>query len=329
MTGTRMLAEIHEQPAVLRELCRRALEEWEIPESLDSLFRGISAAVIVGSGSSFNAALLARLYLEMLAELPARVDLASEAFRHRVPDRPLAIGLSHSGSSADVRAALKRAKRQGCRTLALTNIEGSPLTREADAALVTGAGVEHAVPSTKGFTALVAASLLLAACRADTLKSCASAVARAARVIEDTDTDTDTVAVPDIDDIAQRIASSKTVVFLGEGLLYPVARDAALKLLEVTYLPALAYPPDEFRHGPIAIAEPGVTIVALTPPRPAVTETARASGAAVVELPPVANVPRLVRPLVRTVELQLLAHAVGTRLGRNIDHPRALSKVIR
>ncbi|GMR24347.1 MAG: hypothetical protein BMS9Abin37_2878 [Acidobacteriota bacterium] len=325
MTGTRMLAEIHEQPDVLRELCRRALEEWRLPKSLDSLFRGISSAVIVGSGSSFNAGLLARLYLETLAELPARVDPAAEAFRHRVParPRPLAIGLSHSGSSADVRAALKRAKRQGCRTLALTNIEGSPLTREADVALVTGAGVEHAVPSTKGFTALVAASLLLAAHRADALKSSTSAVARAARVIEAAD------AVADIADITRRIASSKTAVFLGEGLSYPVARDAALKLLEVTYIPALAYPPDEFRHGPIALAEPGVTIVALTPLPRAVAETAGASGAAVVELPPVANVPRLVRPLVRAVELQLLTHAVGTRLGRNIDHPRALSKVVR
>jgi len=321
MAGTRMLAEIHEQPDVLREVCRRALEEWEIPKSLYSLFRGISSAVIVGSGSSFNAGLLTRFYLETLAELPARVDPASEAFRYRVPARPLAIGLSHSGSSADVRAALKRAKRQGCRTLALANIEGSPLTREADAALVTGAGVEHAVPSTKGFTALVAASLLLAAHRADALKSSATAVMRAARVIEDTDIGTDA-------DITKRIASSKTVVFLGEGLLYPVARDAALKLLEVTYIPALAYPPDEFLHGPIALAEPGVTIVALTPPPRAVAETARASGAAVFELPPLAKVPRLVRPLVRAVELQLLAHAVGTRLDRNIDHPRALSKVV-
>ena len=321
MTGTRMLAEIHEQPGVLRELCRRALEEWELPKSLYSLFRGISSAVIVGSGSSFNAGLLMRLYLETLAALPARVDPASEAFRYRVPGRPLAIGLSHSGSSTDVRAALKRAKRQGCRTLALTNIEGSPLTREADAALVTGAGAERAIPSTKGFTALVAASLLLAAYRADSLKSSVRAVTRAARVVEDENAHA-------VADIAERVASSKTVVFLGEGLLYPVARDAALKLLEVTYIPALAYPPDEFRHGPIALAERGVAIVALTPPPRALTETARASGAIVLELAPTAKLPRLVRPLVRAVELQLLAHAVGTCLGRDIDRPRALSKIV-
>jgi glucosamine--fructose-6-phosphate aminotransferase (isomerizing) len=319
MTGTRMLEEIHEQPDVLRELCRRALEEWRIPKSL---FRGISSVVIVGSGSSFNAGLLTRLYLETVAELPARVDPASEAFRYPVPDRPLAIGLSHSGSSADVRAALKRARQQGCRTLALTNIEGSPLTREADAALVTGAGVERAVPSTKGFTALVAASLLLAAYRADALTSSASAVTRAARVIENG-------SGVSVDAIAERVASSKTVVFLGEGLLYAVARDAALKLLEVTYIPALAYPPDEFRHGPIALAEPGVTIVALTRLSRAVAKSARASGAFVIELPPLARVPRVARPLVRAVELQLLAHAVGTLLGRDIDNPRALSKVVR
>ena len=319
MSGSRMLAEIHEQPDVLRELCRRAThacDEWRVPKTL---FRGSSSAVIVGSGSSFNAGLAARLYLETLAGVAARVEPASEAFRHRVPGRPLAIGLSHSGRSADVREALRRAKRQGCRTLALTNIEGSPMTREADIALVTGAGVERAIPSTKGFTALMAGSLLMAANRAGRLKATVSAVRRAARVMETS---------VSVDVITARIASSKTVVFLGEGLFYPVARDAALKLLEVTYIPALAYPPEEFRHGPIAVAEPGVAIVALTRIPRVVTAVAFAAGSPVLELPKHPTVPLLARPLVHAEALQRVAHAVGLELGRNIDQPRALSKVV-
>lgn len=320
MTTTRMLAEIHAQPEVLRELCRRATsgsEGWRPPKSL---FRGSSSAVIVGSGSSFNAGLAVRLYLETLAGVSARVEAASEAFRHRIPGRPLAIGLSHSGGSADVRDALKRAKRQGCRTLALTNIDGSPIAREADAALVTGAGVERAIPSTKGFTALIAGGLLLAAHRAGSLKSAVRAVRRAARAME---------APISMDSIIARVASAKTAVFLGEGLLYPVARDAALKLLEVTYIPALAYPPDEFRHGPIAVAERGVAIVALSPVSREVAATALAAKTRVLDVPKPATVPTVARPLVYAVALQRLAHDVGVRLGRDVDHPRGLSKVIR
>lgn len=317
--GTDMLAEIREQPDVLREVCRRARDEWRVPKSL---VRGVSSAVFVGSGSSFNAGLLAARYLETIAGIPSRVDLASEAFRSPVPGRPLAVGLSHSGSSADVRGALKRAKTRGYRTLALTNIDDSPLTRDADAALVTGAGIERAVPSTKGFTALVAGSLLLASSQSDSATaggSAASMVKRAANVIA-------TVAVSG--DLVARASAARTIVFLGERSLYPVARDGALKFLEITYIPALGYPPDEFRHGPIALAERGVAIVALERLPKTLAEIARRAGADVMALPLRSKLPRLARPLVRAVELQLLAHGVGVRLGRDVDQPRSLSKVV-
>ncbi len=152
-----MLAEILEQSDVYLETMRRA-SSWRLPAA------GISSIVAIGSGASFNVALLARHYLEDIAGIPTRVSAASEAFRYETPhpERTLAIALSHSGRSRDVRAAVARAKRQGVRTLAITNIEISPLTRDAERAFVTGAGAKLAVPSTKGFTALIAAVLLLA-----------------------------------------------------------------------------------------------------------------------------------------------------------------------
>ena len=315
-----MLAEIGEHPVALRELRRRALEEWRLPRSL---FRGVSSALVVGSGSSFNVALMARFYLETVAGLPARADHASEAFRHRVPGRPIAIGLSHSGGSADVRAALKRARRQGARTLALTNLPGSPLVQGADAAVVTGAGVESAIPSTKGFTTLAAASFLLASYLAGSMTSGARAIARGATVLERV------VDAPSRGGLGERVAASRAVVCLGEGILYPVARDGALKLLEVTQLPALAYPPEEFRHGPVALLEPGVAVISLGRVSPAVAAAIDGSGATLVRLPPIDGVSRTVRPLVRAVQLQLLAHDAGVSLGRDVDRPRGLTKVIR
>jgi len=314
-----MLAEIHEQPRVLRELARRARDEW----NQESFLRDVSEAVVIGSGSSFHAALTARWYLESVAGVPTRVDHASEAFRYHVPGRAVTVGLSHSGSSSGVRAALRRARRQGCRTLALTNIEGSPLTRDADGFFVTGAGIERAVPSTKGFTALVAASFLAASRRAGALDSAMAALDRAAGAMEE-------VARRGIaGDLVELVASAKSVSFLGEGLFHPFARDAALKLLEIAYVPALAYPPEEFLHGPIALAEPDVAVVTLTELPDRIVRAIESSGASWGELSGGDEVPLLVRPLVRMVELQLLAHDVGVRLRRDVDRPRALSKVVR
>ena len=170
------------------------------------------------------------------------------------------------------------------------------MMRRADAALVTGAGVERAIPSTKGFTALAAASCLLAHRQAGSLKRAAREVSRAARAIEN-------VEIPK--GLVPKVAASKAVIFLGDGLLYPVARDGALKLLEVAQIPALAYPSEEFHHGPKALVDRGVTVVEL--------------GA----------LPGPGHPLVRAGQLQLLAHDVGVRLGRDVDRPRGLTKIVR
>ena len=314
MTGARMLAEILEQPDVYLETMRRA-SRWKLPTAR------VFSIVVVGSGSSFNVALLARHYLETFAGIPTRVRVASEAFRHEAPqpERTLAIALSHSGKSRDVRAAVARAKRQGIRALAITNIEGSPLTRDAELAFVTGAGTELAVPSTKGFTAMIAAALLLAS------PGAAPLVGRASRAMRGW-----LEKGPLFDRAAESIAASKAVIFLAGDILYPVARDGALKLLEIAYLPALAYSPREVLHGPLALVDAEVAVVALGAVDRDVLEAVRKRGAApiVLDASTLPRVPRVVRPLVYAPPLQLLAHAVGSRLGRSIDSPRSLSKVV-
>ena len=313
-----MLAEILEQPDVYLETMRRA-SSWQLPTAR------VSSIIALGSGSSFNVALLARHYLEGVAGIPTRVSVASEAFRYETPqpERTLAIALSHSGRSRDVRAAVARAKRQGVRTLAITNIEISPLTRDADLAFVTGAGAELAVPSTKGFTAMIAAVLLLASSRAD--GGADRLVGKASRATRGW-----LEKGPRFDRAADTIAAARAVIFLAGDILYPVALDGALKLLEVTYLPALAYPPRELLHGPIALVDSEVAVIALGTVTEDVLEAVRKRGATPILLDSstIPRAPRIVRPLVYAPPLQLLAHAVGNRLGRSIDSPRSLTKVV-
>ncbi|TDI36093.1 MAG: SIS domain-containing protein [Acidobacteria bacterium] len=321
MSGARMLAEIFEQPDVYLETVRRA-SSWRLPARISSI-------VAIGSGSSFNVALLARHYLEGIAGIPTRVSVASEAFRYETqhPERTLAIALSHSGRSRDVRAAVARAKRQGVRTLAITNIEISPLTRDAELAFVTGAGVELAVPSTKGFTALIVAVLLLASSLKNGAKNGGAdrLVGKASRATRGW-----LEKGPRFDRAADTIAAAKAVIFLGGDILYPVALDGALKLLEITYVPAFAYPPRELFHGPIALVDSEVAVVALGTVSEDVLDAVRKRGAAPIMLDSstIPRVPRIVRPLVYAPPLQLLAHAVGKRLGRSIDSPRSLTKVV-
>lgn len=310
-----MRAEIFEQPDVYLEVCRRA-PSWELPR------KKLTNVVFFGSGSSFNAGLLARHYFEAFRGVPGRVSFASEAFRHPVrhPAGTLAVALSHSGRSADVRAALARARQQDLPTLAVTSTEGTPLEREADAAVVTGAGLESAVPSTKGFTAMVAAALAVAS--PESIPS----IERASRALRGWLEKPEALASD-----VEVLAASKAVVFLGDGPLYPVARDGALKLLEVAYVPSLAYLYEELRHGPVALLEPTVAVVALdaTKAQSVPLGEARSAGARVV---PVAlglrGLPVAVRPLLYAPALQLLAHGVGAALGLSIDQPRGLKKVV-
>lgn len=340
-----MKAEILAQPEAWRRVAETVdgfLGRKSLPRALSSSFlKRSSHAVVFGSGSSFHAALLARDYVSILAGIPSRAAHASEVFRWEEPqpDSVLALALSHSGGSTDVRAAVRRARRQGIATAAITNVSDSPLAREADAILVTGAGAERAIPSTKGFTAAIAASLLFAshagAARGRRVSSTKSLLRAASRVQKWLEAEESAVAM---EESAGVLARARFAAFIGGGLLFPVACDAALKFLEVTYFPAIAFPPDEFRHGPMAVVQEGFALVALAPARneTLISET-RSRGAEVLvvgsSIPDVRSLalPRveaLLAPLVYTPPLQLLAHAVGARLDRPIDHPRYLQKIV-
>ena len=237
---------------------------------------------------------------------------------------------------------MRRARRQGIATAAITNVPDSPIAREADAALVTGAGAERAIPSTKGFTAAIAAAFLLASHagavrgrRASSAKPLLRAASRVERWLQAEE------SAAAVEEAAAVLARAQFAAFIGAGLLYPVACDAALKFLEVTYSPALAFPPDEFRHGPVAVVQKGFALVTLAPHLPdkkdKLISESRSRGAEIVVLgrpiPGAATVPLprvepLLAPLVYTPPLQLLAHAVAARLGRPIDQPRYLQKIV-
>jgi glucosamine--fructose-6-phosphate aminotransferase (isomerizing) len=340
-----MKAEILDQPQAWRRVVETVgslLVHKSLPRPLSASFlRRAGRAVVFGSGSSFHAALLARDYLEILGGLPSRAAHASEVFRWNEPqpNGVFALALSHSGGSTDVRSAVRRARRQGIATAAIVNVSDSPIAGEADAALVTGAGAERAIPSTKGFTAAIAAALLLAshagAVRGRSTSS-AKPLLRAASLVERwLRAEDSSVAV---EEGAAVLARAQLAAFIGGGLLYPVACDAALKFLEVTYSPALAFPPDEFRHGPVAVVQKGFALVALAPGTEdrLISET-RSRGAEIVVVGrpasgapsmPLPRVPPLLAPLVYSPPLQLLAHAVGARLERPIDRPRYLQKIV-
>ncbi len=340
-----MKAEILDQPDAWRRVVETVgsfLVQKSLPRPLSSSFlKRAGRAVVFGSGSSFHAALLARDYLEILAGIPGRAAHASEVFRWEEPqpNKVFALALSHSGGSTDIRSAVRRARRQGIATAAITNVADSPLAREADATLVTGAGAERAIPSTKGFTAAIAAALLLAshagAARGQSTSSAKLLLRAASRVERWLRAEESSVAV---DDSAAVLARAQFAAFIGGGLLYPVACDAALKFLEVTYSPAVAFPPDEFRHGPVAVVQKGFALVTLAPHLKdnLISET-RSRGAEIVVLGspipgastvPLPRVEPLLAPLVYAPPLQLLAHAVGARLDRPIDRPRYLQKIV-
>jgi glucosamine--fructose-6-phosphate aminotransferase (isomerizing) len=351
MAGPLMWSEISEQPdsllRVVESGCEFLSRKVRKPPFASLFLSKVEQVVLFGSGSSYHAACLARDYLAQIARLPARAVYASDAFLQPEfrPARTLALAFSHSGLSSDVLGAVKRARRQGVPTGAVTNVAGSALTRAVDDCWVTGAGVENAIPSTKGFTAAAAAALMLAYHVGSSRKISKSTeraavlISRAARILDEW-----LASSHRIQRASAHLARARSVALLGKGLLYPVACDGALKLLEVTYVPALAYPPEEFRHGPIAVADEGLVLVALLPRRRDQTllrimEEVSQVGATIITVGPnpsaadhtFVEIPRvdpLLAPIVYMPALQLLAHGTGAILGRPIDQPRRLKKVV-
>ncbi|HJQ30393.1 MAG TPA: glutamine--fructose-6-phosphate transaminase (isomerizing) [Rubrobacter sp.] len=354
-----MLKEIHEQPAALgATLLGRIDAEGVVDLSeIDLDLSEIDRVVVVACGTAYHAALLGKNAIEKLARLPVEVAIASE-YRYANPigdERTLAVAISQSGETTDTLAAVQAARGFGAKVLALTNTEGSLITREADCVLLTKAGPEICVASTKAFTAQVALldvlALALAGTRGVIPDSELRQIGRSLRLAPEKVHQTLQMLTENkrVEEAACVFEEARCSLFLGRGISYPVALEGALKLKEISYLPSEGYPAGEMKHGPIALVDEYCPVVAILgeglvreKTLSNVEETV-ARGANVIALAregdkaaermarvvlPVPEVPQIVAPLVCSVPLQLLAHYVATERGLDVDKPRNLAKSV-
>ena len=352
-----MLKEIHEQPGALgTTLLGRIDADGAVDLSeMDLDLSEIDRVVVVACGTAYHAGLLGKHAIEKLARIPVEVEIASE-YRYAGPigdERTLVVAISQSGETTDTLAAVQAAKEFGARVLAVTNTRGSLITREADAVLLTRAGPEICVASTKAFVAQVAVldllALELARIRGVVKEEALREVGRGLRLAPEKVEET----IEGLGDLVEEAAcifeDARCSLFLGRGISYPVALEGALKLKEISYLPSEGYPAGEMKHGPIALVDEHCPVVAIlgegvvrektlsnveeTVARGAnVIAVAREGDKAAERMArvvlPVPEAPEIVAPLVASVPLQLLAHRVATDRGLDVDKPRNLAKSV-
>ena len=357
-----MLKEIQEQPTAVANTLRGHLTGGQIV--LDELrldrqdLREIDKVFVVGCGTAFHSGLIAKYAIEHWTRVPVEVEMASE-FRYRDPvlDRQtLVVAISQSGETADTLEAVRHARDQKAKVLAICNTNGAQIPRESDAVLYTHAGPEIGVAATKTFTAQVAAvelvGLALAQARGtkyddeiareyELLAAMPELIAQTLGIVEP------------VRELAREIAASKAILFLGRHVGYPVALEGALKLKELAYMHAEGFPAGELKHGPIALIEEGLPVVVIMPSpvgRPLLhqkmlsniaeikargartiviaedgDETVRPYAAHLVEVP---AVPTLLSPFVTTVPMQVLAAEIAQARGYDVDKPRNLAKSV-
>jgi glucosamine--fructose-6-phosphate aminotransferase (isomerizing) len=354
-----MLKEIFEQPAAVAETLEgRLVDDRLLEESFGTaapeIFDGVRSVHIIACGTSFHAGQVARYWLEGLAGIPCHVEVASE-FRYRrpvVPADALFVAISQSGETADTLAALREARTLGYRaTLAICNVPESSLVREADLVLMTRAGPEIGVASTKAFTTqLVALMLLTLALGRRHALDATSAVHLVRELRELPGRIEEVLGLNDeIRAIAERFTDKHHALFLGRGAHYPVAMEGALKLKEISYIHAEAYPAGELKHGPLALVDADMPVVAVAPNNELLEklrsnlQEVRARGGELivfadehtgiqsgpgVEVLPVAPVHDAISPIVFTVPLQLLAYHAAVFKGTDVDQPRNLAKAV-
>ena len=357
-----MLKEIAEQPkAVADTLLGRmsggllTLDEIRIPEEQ---FRDISKVVIVACGTAYHAGMIAKYAIEHWTRIPCEVELASE-FRYRDPivsPRTLVIAISQSGETMDTIMALRHAKEQGAKVLAICNTRGATIPRESDGVLYTNAGPEIAVASTKAFLTQVVAAYLLGLYLAQVHKTkFADEIAGVLAQLDDMPRRIDLVldTTEHVRQVARDLSSATSVLFIGRHVGYPVALEGALKLKELAYMHAEGFAAGELKHGPIALIEDGMPVVVVVPPKTgrdvlhekivSNIQEVRARGAKTIVIAeegdetvaPFADVliripeaPTLLQPLLATVPLQILACEMATAKGHDVDMPRNLAKSV-
>ena len=359
-----MQKEINEQPTAARETIlgrvsqdsgKVFLEEMKITERELAEVERVS---ILACGTSWHAGLVGKFMIEQLARIPVEVDYGSE-YRYRKPivtARSLAIVITQSGETADTLAALREAKRQGARSVAICNVVGSMATRETDGTVYTHAGPEIGVASTKAFTSQLVALYLLAmrlgqvrgVLTPDASRGHIDALLQLPLLLEQA-----LKAAAGMEAVAARFYNRSDFLYLGRGVNYPIALEGALKLKEISYIHAEGYPAGEMKHGPIALIDEEMPVVTIAPHDPLFEkmignmQEVKARGGSVValtsqgddklrsildpsrdfviELP---RTPELLTPVVMVVPLQLLAYDIAVRRGCDVDQPRNLAKSV-
>ena len=355
-----MLKEIYEQPRAIRDtLLGRVsqesgkifLEEMEItPEE----FRKVRRISLVACGTSWHAALVGKFLLERLVKVPVEVDIGSE-FRYRDPilhPDDLVVLISQSGETADTLAAQREALGKGLKTVAICNVVGSMITREASGVIYTHAGPEIGVASTKTFTAQLAALQLLALYLAEIRGTLAPEAAKKhiAQLLHLPVQIEQILGMdPLIEEVAKEFYRASDFLFLGRGVNYPIALEGALKLKEISYIHAEGYPAGEMKHGPIALIDKNLPVVALVfgdkvyekmmgnieevkaREGRIIALTQEGNGdlgriaGHVIAIPPTAD---LLTPILAVIPLQLLAYHIALRRGCDVDQPRNLAKSV-
>ena len=351
-----MLKEIYEQPRVLQHTLggRFASSGTDVQLGLTLEPSEIDRVVITACGTAYYSGMVGEYLIEKLARIPVDVEIASE-FRYREPvldERTLCVVVSQSGETIDTLEALREAKHQGAKTLAILNSKGSSISREADDVLYIHAGPEIGVASTKAYTAMVTAFELLAIflgrAKGTLSGERAAEMIRALRqlpgLVEET-----LQTRPEVARIAETYKDKRDYLFLGRGANYPTALEGALKLKEISYIHAEAYATGEMKHGPIALIDADLPVVAVATASALYDKTisnlqeVRARDGIVIALASqgderiaahaddVLYVPEtleLLSPIVNVVALQLLAYETAVRLGRDVDQPRNLAKSV-
>jgi glucosamine--fructose-6-phosphate aminotransferase (isomerizing) len=353
-----MEKELHEHPQVIGDTLHRMVNPATRAVALPALpfdFASVPRITVSACGSAFYAGLVGRWWFEAMARIPTDGDVASE-FRYRTPPLPaggLGLLVSQSGETADTLAALRYMREQGQQVLSILNVPESSMARESDAVLETVAGPEIGVASTKAFTAQlsVLACLALAAGRARGTITAAKEAAmtdallevpsRAAELLENDAA---------IQAVAHRVAAARDVLYLGRGNCFPIALEGALKLKEISYIHAEGYAAGEMKHGPIALIDAAVPVIAIAPSGPLFEKTASnlqeaaARGGQIIVFSDAAGVAKLrgiavetvtlpavdpfVAPILYAIPVQLLAYHVAVLKGTDVDQPRNLAKSV-
>ncbi len=353
-----MEKELHEHPAVIGDTLHRMVNPATRAVSLPELpfdLACIERITISACGSAFYAGLVGRWWFEAMARIPTDGDVASE-FRYRAPPMPrggLGLLVSQSGETADTMAALRYMREQGQHVLSIVNVPESSMARESEAVLETVAGPEIGVASTKAFTAqlCVLACLALAAGRARGAINAAEEAAMTAALLEVPGRAAEVLEKDEaIQSIAARVAKARDVLYLGRGNCFPIALEGALKLKEISYIHAEGYAAGEMKHGPIALIDPAVPVVAIAPSGPLFEKTASnlqeaaARGGQVIVFSDKAGAAKLrgiaaemvvlpavdpfVAPILYAIAVQLLAYHVAVLKGTDVDQPRNLAKSV-